>query len=337
MASEGPSEDEAGPNDQGGTAMPQLNPQMAEILALNAAAMKDRPVRVTLSPVEARAQMNATFEAFWNADRPTLWAVYNYTIPGPQGALRIRLYDPGAVRPAPCLIYLHGGGWVIGSLDTHDGACRRLALAGGFLVASVDYALAPEHKFPAGLEDCVAASRRIAAHGADWGIDPSRLAIAGDSAGANLALATLLSLRDAGANPLRAGLLLYGAYDADADAKTPSRDAYGDGSYILSNADLRWFWNHYLAGAADQRDPLAAPLLADLRNLPPLLVTASEFDPLHDDSARLVARLEEAGAPHRYELWPGVTHGCIHMTRMLEVAQKHIEDVARWVSSQLGS
>ena len=119
--------------------MPQLNPQMAEILALNAAAMKDRPARVTLSPVEARAQMNATFEAFWNADRPTLWAVYNYAIPGPQGALRVRLYDPGVARPAACLIYIHGGGWVIGSLDTHDGACRRLALAGGFLVASVDY------------------------------------------------------------------------------------------------------------------------------------------------------------------------------------------------------
>ena len=99
---------------------------------------------------------------------------------------------------------------------------------------------------------------------------------------------------------------------------------------------MRWFWNHYLRSAADQRNPLAAPLLADLRNLPPLLVTASEFDPLHDDSTRLVARLEDAGAPHRYALWPGVTHGCIHMTRMLEVAQKHIEEVALWVRSQLG-
>ena len=315
--------------------MPQLNPQMAEILALNEAAMKDRPARVTLSPVEARAQMNATFEAFWNADRPTLWAVYNYAIPGPQGALRVRLYDPGVARPAPCLIYVHGGGWVIGSLDTHDGACRRLALAGGFLLASVDYRLAPEHKFPAGLEDCVAAVRWIAAHGADWGIDPSRLAIAGDSAGANLALATLLSLRDAGTSPLRGGALIYGAYAPDLD--TPSGRAYGNGSYILSNEDMRWFWNHYLAGEADQRNPLAAPLYADLRNLPPLLVTASEFDPLHDDSARLVARLEEAGAPHRYAPWPGVTHGCIHMTRMLEVAQKHIEEVAGWVRSQLGS
>jgi acetyl esterase len=314
--------------------MPQLNPQMAEILALMEDAMKDRPKRVSLSPVEARAQMNATFEAFWNADRPTLWAVYNHEIPGPRGAVRVRLYDPGVARPAPCLIYIHGGGWVIGSLDSHDGVCRRLALAGEFLVASVDYGLAPEHKFPAGLEDCVAAVRWLAAHGADWGIERSRLALGGDSAGANLALATLLSLRAAHADPARAGLLIYGAYASDVD--TPSSAAYGDGSYVLSTDDMRWFWGHYLRGEADQRNPLAAPLHADLRGLPPLLVTAAEFDPLLDASARLVARLNEAGAPHRYELWPGVTHGCIHMTRMLDVAQQHIEEMAAWVRVELG-
>lgn len=313
--------------------MAQLNPQMAEILALIEEAMQDRPERVSLSPVEARAQMNATFEAFWNADRPTLWAVYNHELPRPKGTIRVRLYDPGVRRPGPCLIYIHGGGWVIGSLDSHDGVCRRLALAGDFLVASVDYRLAPEHKFPAGLEDCLAAARWIAAHGADWGIDPGRLAIGGDSAGANLALAALLSLRDGGTSPLCAGLLIYGAYIPDGD--TPSRDAYGDGRYIISNEDLRWFWGHYLNGEADRRHPLAAPLLADLRDLPPLLVTACEFDPLLDDSEHLVTRLQEAGVPHRYALWPGVTHACIHMTRMLDVAQSHIDDMASWVRERL--
>jgi acetyl esterase len=297
--------------------------------------MKDRPERATLSPVEARAQANATFEAFWNADRPTLWAVYNHEIPGPEGRIRVRLYDPGIERPAPCLVYIHGGGWVICSLETHDGACRRLAQAGDFLVASVDYRLAPEHKFPAGLEDCVAAVRWIAAHGADWGIDPGRLALGGDSAGANLALATLLSMRDAGADPLRAGLLIYGAYAPDTD--TAAAAAYGDGSYILSVEDIRWFWGHYLKGEADRRNPLAAPLLADLRDLPPLLVSACEFDPLLDDSRRLVARLAEAGTPHRYVFWPGVTHACMHMTRMLDVAQNHIEDTAAWTREQLSA
>jgi acetyl esterase len=316
--------------------MPQLNPQMAEILALIEQAMKDRPARTSLSPIEARAQMSATFEAFWNADRPGLWAVYNHEIPGPRGPIRVRLYDPGTPRPAPCLIYLHGGGWVIGSLDTHDGACRRLAQAGHFLVASIDYRLAPEHKFPAGLEDGVAAVRWIAAHGADWGIDLGRLAIGGDSAGANLALAALLALRDRGAGPLRAGLLIYGAYGAyRAGTETPSQAAYGDGRYILSSDDMRWFWSHYVKAESDDADPLAAPLLADLRGLPPLLVTACEFDPLLDDSKRLVARLEEAGTPYRFAFWPGVTHACIHMTRMLDVAQSHIEDAASWVGGQL--
>jgi acetyl esterase len=224
---------------------------------------------------------------------------------------------------------------VICDLNTHDGACRRLALAGDFMVASVDYRLAPEHKFPAGLEDCVAAVRWIAAHGAGWGIDSGRLAIGGDSAGANLSLTTVLSLRDAGERPVRAGALIYGAYAVDAD--TASAQAYGDGRYIISRADMHWFWGHYLGDEAEKRHPLAAPLHADLGDLPPLLVAACEFDPLRDDSRRLIARLEAAGTPNRFAFWPGVTHACIHMTRMLDVAQSHIEEVASWVREQLAA
>ena len=318
--------------------MPELNPQMAEILALLAEAMKDRPLRIDLSAVEARAQGNATFEAFWNADRPTLWAVYNFQVPGEHGPIRIRLYDPGIPRPAPCLIFIHGGGWVIGSLDSHDGVCRRLAQAGRFMVASVDYRLAPEHKFPAGLDDCIAAVRWLADNGAGWGIDTARLALGGDSAGANLSLATLLSLRDANERALKAGLLIYGAYlPYTADIETESQAAYGDGSYVLSQADMRWFWNHYISGPTDNENPLAVPLLAELKGLPPLMLTAAEFDPLLDDTTRLVARLEQANAAHRYVFWPGVTHACIHMTRMLDVAQDHIEDMAEWVRGQLAA
>ena len=268
-----------------------------------------------------------------------MWAVYNHEIPGPRGPIRIRLYDPGVARPAPCLIYVHGGGWVICNLETHDGVCRRLAQAGGFLVASVDYRLAPEHKFPAGLEDCIAAARWLASQGGDWGIETGRLAIGGDSAGANLALATLLSLRDAGARSLpRAGLLIYGAYAAyTAEFESASQRAYGDGSYILSAEDMRWFWNHYVRDEADNLNPLAAPLLADLAGLPPLMLTAAEFDPLLDDSTALVARLEAAAAPYRYVLWPGITHASIQMTRMLDVAQEHIEDMAAWVKAQIAA
>jgi acetyl esterase len=314
--------------------MPELNPQMAEILAMMAEAMADRPSRLELSPVAARAQASATFEAFWNADRPTLWEVYNLAIPGPGGPIRVRLYDPGVERPAPCLVYLHGGGWVICNLDSHDGVCRRLAKAGGFMVASVDYRLAPEHKFPAGLDDGVAAVRWITQNGADWGIDGGRLAIGGDSAGANLALATLLRLRDEGGPALRGGLLIYGAY-LPGTAETPSKQAFGDGSYVLGTEEMGWFWNHYIRDQTDDQNPLAVPLLADLAELPPLMVNAAEFDPLLDDSRRLAAKLEAAGVPHRFVLWPGVTHACIHMTRMLDVASTHIEDMAGWVGERL--
>jgi acetyl esterase len=313
--------------------VPQLDPQMVQILALINEAMKQRPLLPELTPVAARAQCNAAFEAFWNADRPVIWEVYNHEAPGPGGPVRVRLYDPGVERPAPCLIYVHGGGWVICSVETYDGVCRRLAQAGGFMVASVDYRLAPEHKFPAGLEDCVAVSRWIATYGGAWGIDAARLAIGGDSAGGNLALACLLRLRNARENLLRAGALVYGAYAADLD--TPSALAYGDGSYVLSRADMRWYWDHYLRDEADRRDPLAVPLLADLEGLPPLLVAAAEFDPLLDDSRRLVARLEEAGQSHRFDLWPGVTHACINMTRMLDAAQTHIEGTAAWLRERL--
>ena len=137
-------------------------------------------------------------------------------------------------------------------------------------------------------------------------------------------------------NPLRAGLLIYGAYAAyTADFESASQQAFGDGSYILSAADMRWFWNHYVRDEADNRNPLAVPLLADLAGLPPLMVTAAELDPLLDDSTALVAKLEAAGTPHRYVLWPGVTHASIQMTRMLDVAKDHTEAMAAWLREQV--
>ncbi len=313
--------------------MPELDPQMAEILKVMAEALKDRPDRTTMTAVEARAQTTATTEAFWNTDRPSLWSVYNLTIPGPDGPIPARLYDPGVSRPAPCLVYVHGGGWVICNLDSHDNLCRRLALAGGFMVLSVDYRLAPEHKFPAGLDDCLAAARWTAAQGSEWGIDTGRLVIGGDSAGANLSLASLMALRDAGEDLMRGGVLIYGAYSPDTES--PSHKAYGDGSYVLSTDEMLWFWNHYIRSEEDNKNPLAVPLLGDVKGLPPLLVTAAEFDPLLDESHALVTKLIAAGQPHRFDLWPGVTHACIQMSRMLDAADKQIEDIAVWVRQAL--
>ena len=310
-----------------------LHPQMRAIVEMMAAT--PLPALMSLAPAAARAQDAANFDAFWNAEAPPMAAVTDHRLPGADGTIAIRLYDPGTAKPAPCLVYLHGGGWVLGGLDSHDRVCRELALAAGIMVAAVDYRLAPEHKFPLPLEDCVAAIRWIAAEGAGWGIDPAKLAVGGDSAGGNLALATLLALREQGQRPLRAGLLVYGMFAADPDSDSQRR--FGDGSLLLSTAETAWFWECYLADAGQRRDPLAVPLLADLHGLPPLYVAEAELDPLLDDSLRLVERLKAAGQTHRFRLLQGLTHASFQMSRRLEPMRGHIAEIGGFLRQALAS
>jgi acetyl esterase len=284
-----------------------------------------------MSPAAARKLVD-DFAPFWNEGAPDIRTA-DRTVPGPLGPIPIRLYDPGAPASAPGLVFFHGGGWVLCNIGVYDGVCRRLAQYGGFPVVSVDYRLAPEHKFPAPLEDCLAALRWVAGHGAELGIDGARLAIAGDSAGGNLSLAAAMSLRDNGGPPLKGAALIYGAYGVDFD--TPSYQAYGTDDYLLSRADMIWFWNHYLRGDSDRRNPLAVPLAGTFQGLPPLLVTAAEFDPLLDDSRRLVDRLQAAGATHDWAFWPGVVHGCIDMAKLLEPAERFLRETAAWIGRRL--
>lgn len=309
-----------------------IDPQMAAVLDQLALRTEGQTPIELLSPAAARAQTREN-SRIWNTGQPAMTAVRDAELPGPHGPIPVRLYDPGAGALAPCVVYIHGGGWVICDLDTHDSICRRLAAAGGFRVASVDYRLAPEHKFPVPLDDCVAALSWLGDHGAEWGIDPSRLAVAGDSAGANLALAACLALRDRRQTLPRAAALVYGAYSADLD--TPSHCAYGDGQYILSAAAMRWFWDHYTRDTDDHRNPLIAPLHADLTGLPPLLITAAALDPLLDDTERLVARLARAGVEHRYRLWPGVTHACLHMAAAIDSVAAEIDRLATDLAQRL--
>ncbi len=311
--------------------MPELDPAMAEILAmLQAEAL---PAYETMPAAEARAESERR-NAFWNQDAPALPEVDDVTIEGPRGPLRLRFYVPqGAGDLSPAIVYLHGGAWVIGSLDTHDHVCRRLARAAGLEVVSVDYGLAPEHPFPQGLADVVHAVRWLAEHGASEGVDPGRLALAGDSAGANLALAACLRLRDSGEPLVRAAALVYGCYSDDFDS--PSHAAFGGGAHFLSTSTMRWFWNHYAPDPATRRDPFASPLRADLRGLPPLYVSAAELDPLRDDSERLAHRLIEAGVELDWRLWRGVTHGCFQMSRMLPRAELFVAEVAGFLARRL--
>jgi acetyl esterase len=312
--------------------MANVDPRMAEILRL--VAELDLPPYEGMSAAEARAAAEER-NRFWNEGNPAIASVRELTVPGTCGPLPLRLYEPDGVGPAsPAVLYLHGGGWVICSPDTHDGVCRRLANAAGLRVAILGYRMAPEHPFPAPLDDCVAAARWLRANGRELGLDPDRLALAGDSAGANLSLATLLALRDAGEPLPAAAALIYGAFSAD-DLDSPSHRRYGGGEYILSTPLMRWFWDQYVPDPARRDDPLVSPLRADLRGLPPLYVAAAELDPLRDDSERLAGRLALAGVDFDYRLWRGVCHACVMMSRMLPAADAQIAEVAGFLRRRL--
>jgi acetyl esterase len=311
--------------------MAELDPALATLLAeMRAAGL---PAYETMLPVEAR-RVAELRNSVWNIEPLPLEEVRELEIEGPRGPLRLRLYvPPEAPTPGPAVLFLHGGGWLLCSIDTHDNIARRLALAGGVRVVSIDYGLAPEHPYPAGLTDALAAIRWFARNGAAEGIDPTRLALAGDSAGANLALACCLDLRDRGQALVRAAALVYGVYSADHES--PSHLAFGGGDYVLTSSAMRWFWQHYVPEPRRRSEPLAAPLHADLTGLPALYLTAAEFDPLRDDTERLARRLIEARVDFDFRLWRGMTHAVLNWSRRVPRVDALIADLAAFLARHL--
>lgn len=313
-----------------------IDPQMAKAMDRMVEIAEERdlgPAPLDPSPEQARDRMEAE-RAWWNEDLPEMAEVREEVFDGSNGPVPVRLLYPDVPRPAPVLVYFHGGGWVVGSLETHHRAMRYLALKSGCVVAAVDYRLAPEHKFPEPLDDCVAAIDHIRMHGTDWGLDAGRLAVGGDSAGANLALAATLTLRDRGDSPVRSLTLFYGCFDRELEDE--SHSLFGDGSFGLSTLSMRWFWNHYLRDASDAQNPLACPLKADLTGLPPTQLYPAGLDPLRDDSIEMKARMEAAGVPVEYKLYPGVCHAFINLTRMVDKAHELIDDSTRAIRRNLG-
>jgi acetyl esterase len=235
-------------------------------------------------------------------------SVDDETIPGPAGPIAARVYRPRGDGPVPVVTYFHGGGWVIGDIDTHDGTCRTLCHRTGAVVVSVDYRLAPEHRFPAALDDCEAATAWVADHATHLGGDPARLGVAGDSAGGNLAAAVTLRARDRSGPALRAQALVYPAVDFTTER--PSVRSNGQG-YLLTADAMRWFSTQYL-GDHDRADPMASPLLADLAAgpaLPPAVVAVAEFDPLRDEGRAYAEALADADVAVNLLEFPGLVHG----------------------------
>ncbi|MFN3351452.1 alpha/beta hydrolase, partial [Pseudorhodoplanes sp.] len=222
----------------------KLDPDTAAILnRIYTTAGAEAPI-FTRTPQGARDLINRFLPFYVSAGAPAIAHVAERRIPAASGDIRIRLYHDNVAAPAPAIVFLHGGGFVTCDIDVYDGVARQLAKRSGLRVVSVDYGLAPEHPFPVPLDDCIAAIRWVTAHGAEWGIDPARIAVAGDSAGGNLALAATIALRDAGNSPVRGAALIYGCYAPDLD--TVSGTAYGGGPYLISSPEMAWYWDHYL-------------------------------------------------------------------------------------------
>jgi acetyl esterase len=285
-----------------------------------------------LSVEAARVQMEEGNRA-WNQDPPELASVADLAMPGPRGPIRLRHYRPREAASLPLVIYFHGGGFVIGSLDTHDRLMRLLALDSDAAVIGVDYRLAPEHPFPAPLDDCVAAVRWLRSETQHLRLDRERVVLAGDSAGANLALASLLDLRDAPEpRACKGAALFYGCFWRRLD--TPAHARFGDGSLHLGTAEMRWFWQQYL-GDPSRPEPRAEPIYADLRGLPPLFLTAAALDPLYDDTVELDRRLEAAGVVHELKAYPGLVHGFMQLTLRSAAARAAVRDAGHAIRRML--
>lgn len=245
---------------------------------------------------------------------------------------RVRILRPQANAPLPALVYLHGGGWTLLSIDTHDRLMREYASRAGIAVIAVDYSRSPEAKYPRALDETVSVIDWLRSHGAEHGIDPSRLAVGGDSAGANLSIASQLRLRALGQPVLAAMLLNYGVYS---DLLTPSWSRYDGPSYMLETEEMRWFWNNYLRSDADRADPLVMPLLGDLRGLPPAHMVIAECDVLADGNRAMAAALRHAAVETDAHVYKGATHSFLEAVSISEVANRALERASNWLKLKL--
>ncbi len=262
-------------------------------------------------------------------------AVSHRVIAGPGGQLLLRVYTPAGTGPFPVVVYFHGGGWVIADLDTYDASPRGLANLAGAVVVSVAYRKAPEHPFPAAVRDAFAAYRWVVANTAAIGGDPRRIAVAGESAGGNLAAVTAIQARDHGVQPPVHQLLVYPV--TDFTAKPPSFAQYA-AAVPLATPALAWFGKYYLASAANAKNPLASPALTpNLRNLPPATIINAEIDPLRDGGAAYEAKLKAAGNTVTRTLYPGVTHEFFGMYATVAKAQSAMQLAARALRTAFGT
>jgi acetyl esterase len=308
-----------------------FDPQIIEARRRQAASVQVVDI-TSLPPAEGRAFANKA-ALFFNDGGPSVARVASLTVPGATAEIRARLYRPSRDRVG-AVLFLHGGGWFHCNVDTHDRLMRVLARDSGLAVLGVDYRLAPEHPYPAGLEDAISAWRWMGENAERLNLDPKKMGVAGDSAGANIALAMTLAERDAGHAMPQAAALFYGCYAPDFE--TESHRNYGDGRFGLTTARMRWYWENYAGKALMNAAVLATPLHANFTGLPATYLALADLDPLADDTRILAGRLDAAGVPHVLKQWRGAGHGFLQMTRDVELARHAAGDAARFLSDTLG-
>ncbi|MGH7907841.1 MAG: alpha/beta hydrolase [Candidatus Binataceae bacterium] len=310
-----------------------LDPQNKRIL--DELAAPGAPRLHTMAPADAR-KGDGFLAGVCRGEVPqeAVGRAENHTIPGPAGKIPIRVYTPRETSASGALVFFHGGGFVLGSLDSHDDVCRALTNNSGCVVISVAYRLAPEHKFPAAPEDCYAAVKWVAENAGTLGYPDGRIAVGGDSAGGNLSAVVSLMARDKGGPKIRFQLLIYPGTSPSMD--WPSIKELGKAGYFIDTDDMAWFHNHYLRGHDDEANPYAFPANAkDLSGLPPALVITAELDPLRDMGEAYAARLKEAGVPTTLTRYDGVTHVFVNMAPRVDAGKTALKQAGAAVREAL--
>ncbi len=307
-----------------------VDPQIQALLDLRAAL----PPLHTLSVADARLQMAA--RDIPGLRKPEIGSVVSRDMQGPDGSLPLRIYTPKGEGPFPLMVFFHGSGFVVCSLDTHDGMCRNLCAGANCVVVSVDYRLAPEHKFPAGPDDCLAATRWVGQNASSLRGDVARIMVAGDSAGGNLAAVVALRVRDEGGPKLIGQMLIYPVTDYFLPG-TPSMTENAEG-YGLTRDVMIWFWNHYVRSAGDGVHPHASPLrAATLAGLPAALVVTAQYDPLRDEGESYGEALRKAGVPVEMKRWDGMNHGFFFFPGIVDTATRATDEACSWASRVFGN
>ena len=316
--------------------VPGIDSEMAEAMLKTRELLPDGRLDVTKAPIEDVRVQYFGERAHWNEDGPRMHRTEDISIDGPHGPIPVRFYYPSDGGKLPLLLYFHGGGFIYGGIPSHDKICRWMAARSGVAFASVDYRLAPEHKFPTPLDEALAVLEYSMASAGKLGIDANRIGMGGDSAGASITMGTALSLKAAGrANALKFMLLFYGNYGLGYDCESSRK--YNDEIFGLSDTRRKFYRSSYVANEADHDDPRLNHLSADLAGLPPAFLGAAEMDPLCDNTPALSERLTAAGVENSFTIYPGVLHGFLHLTRTVERARNALNDGGDAAGATLGA